>query len=58
MQTEIRGANKEDFSRLEDFIAYKTKNELATTTAVSKKYITILDDLNKIQHVLSSIKDY
>lgn len=58
MQTEIRNAQKEDFSRLGDFIAYKTKNELASPTAVSKKYITILDDLNKIQHVLSSIKDY
>jgi benzil reductase ((S)-benzoin forming) len=58
MQTEIRSANKVDFSRLEDFIAYKAKNELASATDVSKKYITILDDLNKIQHVLSSIKDY
>ncbi len=58
MQTEIRSAQKEDFSRLEDFIAYKTKNELSSAKSVSQKYITILDDLNQIQHVLSSIKDY
>jgi benzil reductase ((S)-benzoin forming) len=58
MQSEIRSANKEDFSRLEDFIAYKAKNELSSAKSVSQKYITILDDLNQIQHVLSSIKDY
>ncbi len=58
MQDEIRKADKNDFSRLEDFISYKAKNELSSPLTVSKKYITILDDVAKIKNVLSSIKDY
>jgi benzil reductase ((S)-benzoin forming) len=58
MQSEIRSASKEDFSRLEDFIAYKANNELSEPEFVSKKYIRILANLNSIKDVLSSIKDY
>jgi benzil reductase ((S)-benzoin forming) len=58
MQTEIRGAKKEDFSRLEDFISYKANNELSEPEFVSRKYINILANLNNIKDVLSSIKDY
>jgi benzil reductase ((S)-benzoin forming) len=58
MQTDIRSANKEDFSRLEDFIGYKTKNQLSEPDAVSEKYIKLLSDLNSVKGVLSSIKDY
>lgn len=58
MQTEIRSAKKEDFSRLEDFIGYKVNNELSEPEFVSKKYIHILANLNSIKDVLSSIKDY
>ncbi len=58
MQEEIRAAQKEDFSRLEDFIGYKVNNQLADPDFVSKKYINILADINAIKDVLSSIKDY
>lgn len=58
MQEEIRGASVEDFSRLQDFIAYKTNEQLAKPEFVSKKYISILANLSKIKEVLSSIKDY
>lgn len=58
MQEEIRAAQKEDFSRLEDFIGYKVNNQLADPDFVSKKYINILANINSIKDVLSSIKDY
>lgn len=58
MQMEIRKANKEDFSRLEDFIAYKTNNQLSDAKTVSGKYLKVLNNLNNIKEVLSSIKDY
>ncbi|MFL5764529.1 MAG: SDR family NAD(P)-dependent oxidoreductase [Bacteroidia bacterium] len=58
MQSEIRNADKENFSRLEDFIGYKTNNELSEPEFVSKKYVRILANLNSIKEVLSSIKDY
>lgn len=58
MQEEIRAAQKEDFSRLEDFIGYKVNNQLSEPEFVSKKYIDILANINSIKDVLSSIKDY
>ncbi|MGZ4033294.1 MAG: SDR family NAD(P)-dependent oxidoreductase [Bacteroidia bacterium] len=58
MQTNIRSADKEDFSRLEDFIGYKVNNQLSEPDAVSLKYIDLLSNLNSIKGVLSSIKDY
>ena len=58
MQDEIRSAQKEDFSRLEDFIGYKVNNELSEPEFVSRKYINILSNINNIKNVLSSIKDY
>jgi benzil reductase ((S)-benzoin forming) len=58
MQTEIRSAAKEDFSRLEDFIDYKVKGQLSEPGIVSDKYLKLLSDLNSIKSVLSSIKDY
>ncbi len=58
MQDEIRAAQKEDFSRLEDFIGYKVNNQLSEPEFVSKKYIDILANINNIKDVLSSIKDY
>lgn len=58
MQEEIRAAQKEDFSRLEDFIGYKVNNQLSDPDFVSKKYINILANISSIKDVLSSIKDY
>lgn len=58
MQDEIRSADPEGFSRLNDFIGYKENNQLAEPEFVSKKFINILANLNSIKDVLSSIKDY
>ena len=58
MQTDIRSASKEDFSRLEDFIGYKVNDQLSDPDDVSKKFIKLLSDLNSVKGVLSSIKDY
>lgn len=58
MQTDIRSADKNDFSRLEDFIAYKANHQLAEPDDVSQKFIKLLSDLNSVKGVLSSIKDY
>ena len=58
MQEGIRSADKADFSRLEDFIAYKVNGQLSTPAVVSEKYIKLLEDLSNIKNVLSSIRDY
>lgn len=58
MQQEIRDAERDNFSRLSDFIAYKENNQLVQPEFVSKKYINILANINNIKEVLSSIKDY
>lgn len=58
MQTEIRSAAKEDFSRVEDFKNYKETDQLADPKNISRKYFKILSDLGSIKDVLSSVKDY
>jgi benzil reductase ((S)-benzoin forming) len=58
MQSGIRSAEREDFSRVEDFIAYKVNNELSEPAVVSEKYLKLMENLNSIKDVLSSIKDY
>jgi benzil reductase ((S)-benzoin forming) len=58
MQSGIRSAEREDFSRVEDFISYKVNNELSEPTVVSEKYLKLMENLNSIKDVLSSIKDY
>jgi benzil reductase ((S)-benzoin forming) len=58
MQTEIRNASPEDFSRVEDFKDYKEKDKLADPKNVSKKYFEILSDITSIKDVLSAVKDY
>lgn len=58
MQTEIRSASKDDFSRIEDFKKYKETDQLADPKNISKKYFEILSDITSIKDVLSSVKDY
>ncbi|MES2591812.1 MAG: SDR family NAD(P)-dependent oxidoreductase [Bacteroidota bacterium] len=58
MQSEIRNASKEDFSRLETFIEYKAKDQLLDPVTVSRKYFNILNNVDGITEVLSSLKDY
>jgi hypothetical protein len=58
MQSGIRSAERQDFSRLEDFISYKVNNQLSEPAVVSEKYLKLMENLNNIKDVLSSIKDY
>jgi benzil reductase ((S)-benzoin forming) len=58
MQSGIRAAEKQDFSRVEDFISYKVNNQLLEPSVVSEKYLRLLENLTSIKDVLSSIKDY
>jgi benzil reductase ((S)-benzoin forming) len=58
MQSDIRKASKEDFSRIEDFKKYKENDELADPKNISKKYFEILSNIDSIKDVLSSVKDY
>ena len=58
MQDVIRTASKDDFSRVDDFKAYKATNQLLEPEFVSKKYLKILENVNSIKNILSSIKDY
>ena len=58
MQTEIRSASKEDFSRLEDFIGYNQNNQLGNPKTISEKYFKLLSNINAINDVSISIKDF
>jgi len=58
MQSEIRDASKEDFSRVEDFRKYKETEQLADPKNISRKYFEILSDIGSIKDVLSAVKDY
>ena len=58
MQTEIRSAAKADFSRLEDFIGYNVNNQLADPKTIAEKYFKVLSQINAINDVSISIKDF
>ncbi len=58
MQTDIRSASKENFSRLNDFLNYKQSGQLADANSVAEKYFRILADLSSIKEVVISVKDY
>lgn len=58
MQEGIRETDEEDFSRLQDFIDYKVNKKLMSPKAVSEKYLKLMENLNSIKGVLSSIRDY
>jgi benzil reductase ((S)-benzoin forming) len=58
MQVQIRNASKEHFSRLSDFINYKKENMLAQPETIAQKYFHILDNLEVVNEVLISAKDY
>ena len=57
MQNDIRKASKNNFSRLENFIAFKANNELLDPAIVSEKYFKILEDVINIKEVVFSLKD-
>jgi benzil reductase ((S)-benzoin forming) len=58
MQEHIRSASPEDFSKLEDFVSYKSNQQLDDTKSVSRKYVNILNKISNITNVLSALRDY
>jgi benzil reductase ((S)-benzoin forming) len=58
MQREIRKIKKEDFSRIEDFIRYKERGELADPALISQKLILILDKPEEFNETILSVRDF
>lgn len=58
MQDEIRSADRNEFSRLEDFINYKRSGELAEPRLVAKKILSILDNTESFKETVFSVRDF
>lgn len=58
MQDEIRKVNKEDFSRLPEFIEYKKEGMLVSPQKVAKKYIHLIENEEKFEDVVVSVRDF
>lgn len=57
MQAEIRGAQKTDFSRVEDFKGFKEKGELASPASIAAKYLHVLQQDLFTNQVTGSLRD-
>jgi len=58
MQDELRKVNKEDFSRLAEFIEYKKEGMLVPPQKVAKKYLHIIENEQKFHDVIVSVRDF
>ncbi|MBX9850707.1 MAG: SDR family NAD(P)-dependent oxidoreductase [Cytophagaceae bacterium] len=58
MQDQIRKVNKEDFSRLNEFIEYKKEGMLVSPRKVAKKYLYLIENETKFEDVLVSVRDF
>lgn len=58
MQTEIRNVQKHDFSRLEDFINYKSSGQLTDPASLAEKFFRILDNSGSISETVISVRDF
>jgi len=58
MQTEIRNTNKEDFSNLEKFVAYKENNNLNSPENVAKQLIDFILTNKKQEAVCIDIRNF
>jgi benzil reductase ((S)-benzoin forming) len=58
MQGEIRTADKTDFSRLDDFINYKSSGQLADPRLLAEKFFRILADAGSINETVISVRDF
>jgi benzil reductase ((S)-benzoin forming) len=58
MQKELREADEKEFSRKGDFIGYKQKGMYLTPDDAAVRFIEIIDDINKINKVVFSIREY
>ena len=57
MQSIIRQSDTDNFSRVNDFIAYKDQNQLQTPEEAAEKIISAINRLNSIHDVVFSIKN-
>lgn len=57
MQDHIRTVAPEDFSRVSQFVEYKTSNQLQHPDLISLKYMAILDEPEKFSETVFSLKD-
>ncbi len=57
MQSQIRGAQKEDFSRVEDFQGFKEHGELASPSDIAAKYLHVLNQGLFTNAVVGSLRD-
>ncbi|WMJ72827.1 SDR family NAD(P)-dependent oxidoreductase [Cytophagaceae bacterium ABcell3] len=57
MQSEIRTVNKEDFSRIDEFIEYKKENMLVSPEKVASQLLQLLDEEDKVQKPLVSVRE-
>jgi benzil reductase ((S)-benzoin forming) len=58
MQDQIRTAESQHFSRIEQFISYKKSDQLADPAVVAAKILTILDSPKKFGNSVFSVKDF
>ena len=57
MQSEIRNADKNDFSLIEKFKDYKSENQLSSPKEVAKKYLKIINNPDSFDDVLLDVRN-
>jgi benzil reductase ((S)-benzoin forming) len=57
MQQKIRTSDKQEFSRINDFIQYKEQGELADPGLISQKLLRILDNPENFKETVFSVRD-
>lgn len=58
MQSEIRGANEKDFSRVQHFVALKRTGELSSPAAVAQKLMVIIQNPQAFEGVLQDVRKF
>lgn len=58
MQDEIRQVSPDAFSRLSEFIEYKKEGMLVSPDKVAKKYIHLMENEEKFEEVVVSVRDF
>ncbi len=58
MQAQIRQADKQGFSEVERFVAYKQQGELATPEETARKIVWFLQHQEQFNEVLVSVRDF
>lgn len=57
MQDQIRSANREEFSRLDEFVEYKKENMLLSPDKVSEKLLYIMEHEDQFHDPVISVRD-